>query len=89
MLEDVNVVWALAVGAAALVLGPASGIMVGLRGVNKLVIGLSKEMKKDREETRQDRAETREWLKALQTEVYENKVDIAVERAHRTSAEGG
>lgn len=82
MLEDVNVVWALGVGAVALVLGPASGVWVGLRGVNKLIAGLADEMK-------EDRAETREWLKALQTEVYQNKTDIAVERAHRTSAEGG
>ena len=82
MLEDVNIMWAFAVGVVALVLGPASGVWVGLRGVNKLIVGLADEMK-------QDRIETREWLKALQTEVYDNKTAIAVEKAHRTSAEGG
>lgn len=75
MFEDVNVVWAFGIGAIALVLGPASGVWVGMRGIVSQI--------------KQDRIETREWLKALQTEVYQNKTDIAVERAHRTSAEGG
>ncbi len=82
MLENVNLMWAFGVGIVALVLGPASGVWVGLRGVNKLIVGLADEMK-------QDRIETREWLKALQVEVYQTKTDIAVEKAHRTSAEGG
>ena len=75
MLEGVNVMWALGVGAFALVLGPTSGVWVGMRGIVA--------------QMKQDRIETREWLKALQTEVYENKTAIAVEKAHRTSAEGG
>lgn len=73
MFEDVNVVWAMAAGVVALVLGPASGVWVGMRGIVSQI--------------KQDRIETREWLKALQTETSQNTTDIAVidERTRGTS----
>lgn len=71
MPEDINIMWALGVGAIALVLGPAGGVWVGMRGTSQRVGSLVESIKQDREETR-------EWLKSLQTEVYQNKTDIAV-----------
>lgn len=62
MNEEFNALW-LVGGAAVLVLGPAGGVWVGIRGLVSQI--------------KQDREETRDLLKSLETRTTENTSNIA------------
>ncbi len=72
-MDQFNVWWGIGL-AVMLVVGPAGGVWVGIRGA---VVRMEQRFTDFLAQNLKDRQEDREWLKALQTETSQNTTEIA------------
>ena len=81
-MDQFNIWWGIGL-AVMLVVGPAGGVWVGIRGS---VVRIEQRFADFLAQNQTDREETREWLKDVQIETSKNTTDIAVLEALQKEA---
>ena len=73
-MDDLSALWII-LGIGVLILGPAGGVFMGIKGsVGRIEATLKQFM----ESVSKDREDTRMWLKSLQGKTDTNETDIAI-----------